>query len=96
MDEVKEEVLRFRAERRITEMVKYCLGILEDARVQQEIQVEKLGESLSDYELFVFEKSGVDVELAHLAKHAESLGDTQYQVYRKKLLDYGGEMRRGL
>ena len=96
MEDVKEEVLRFRAERRITEMVKYCLSILEDARVQQEIQVEKLGESLSDYELFVFEKSGVDVELAHLAKHAESLGDVQYNLYRKKLLNYGGEMRRGL
>ena len=96
MEDVKEEVLRFRAERRITEMVKYCLGILEDARVQQEIQVEKLGDSLSEHEMFVFEKSGVDVELAHLAKHAESLGDAQYQLYRKKLLDYGGEMRRGL
>lgn len=96
MEDVKEEVLRFRAERRITEMVKYCLGILEDARVQQEIQVEKLGESLAEHEMFVFEKSGVDVELAHLVKHAESLGDTQYQIYRKRILDYGGELRRGL
>lgn len=96
MEEIKEHVLRFRAEQRISRMVKFALDCLEEIRVLQQNQIEKLGESLSDLEETVFSETGKSIDFCHLAKHAEFLDETQQKLYRKKLLDYCGELRREL
>ena len=94
--EDKELIARFRAESRISALMKYCLDIVNDIRAQQCAQIEKLGESLAEYEDFVEEKSGVELDLAHLAKHAEFFDEVQFESARNRILDYAKNLRRDL
>lgn len=96
VEEIKGEVLRFRAEQRITRMMKFALDSLEEVYALQQNSLNKLGESLADIEESVFSETGKNIDLAHLAKHGEFLDETLLKLYRKKLLDYAGELRREL
>lgn len=96
MEEHKDLIARFRGEQRISSMMKYSLDVLSDIRDQQSIQIDKLGESLIDMESFLNEKYGIEIDLAHLAKHAEFLDESQFNLLRKKILDCGGTLRREL
>lgn len=96
MEEIQGEVLRFRAEKRIDKMMILGLNVLQELRNQQENQIQKLGDSLMEIEEFLHEKYGVDIDLGHLVKHAEILDESQAKTYRKRFLDYGGELRREL
>ena len=96
MEEIQGQVLRFRAEQRISRMMKFALDSLEEVYALQQNALNKLGESLADIEESVYQETGKEIDLAHLAKHGEFLDETLLKLYRKKLLDYGGEMRREL
>jgi hypothetical protein len=96
MEEIQGQVLRFRAEQRISRMMKFALDSLEEIYALQQNSLSKLGESLADIEESVYSETGKEIDLAHLAKHGEFLDETLLKLYRKKLLDYGGEMRREL
>ena len=96
MNEHEDLIARFRGEQRISSMMKYSLDILNDIREQQSIQVNKLGESLLDIESFLNERYDIDIDIAHLTKHAEFLDEFQFAIIRKKILDYGGVLRREL
>ncbi len=94
MEEIQGEVLRFRAEKRVDKMMILGLNVLQELRNSQENQVQKLGESLMEIEEFLFNKYGVEIDLGHLVKHVEILDEHQAKAYRKRFLDYGGELRR--
>ncbi len=95
MDEIKELVQRFRAEKRIDSMMIFGLEIMKESREAQENQISKLGESLVEMEEALASK-GITVELAHLAKHAEFFDEFQHKAMRKRFLDQGGSLRRDL
>lgn len=96
MEEIQGQVLRFRAEKRISRMMAFGLGVLNELKVEQENQLTKLGDSLLEIEEFLSEKYSIDIDLGHLAKHGEFLDDAKMKAIRKRFLDYGGELQREL
>lgn len=55
--------------------------------------MERLLESLSDMEQYCKER-GVDIELCHLANHANFFDEKRADFYRKKVLDWGNNLKR--
>lgn len=96
MNDIEQDVQRFRAEKRIDNMMVFGLNVLREIKDAQDSQMEKLSDSLEEIEAFLLEKHGIQIDLAHLAKHAEYLDETQAKSIRKRFLDYGGMMRREL
>jgi len=96
VEELQEQVLRFRAEKRISRMAAFGITAVTELRLEQENQIAKLGDSLLDIEEFLKEKHGIEIDLAHLAKHAEFLDDAKLKAIRKRFLDYNGELQREL
>lgn len=78
-------ITRFRGERRITEMLKFGLDQIGEIYTLQSKQLEKLGDSLCDIEEFLFSKHGIEIDLAHLAKHGEFLDENQLMIYRDRM-----------
>lgn len=96
MEEIQEQVLRFRAEKRISRMTAFGLTIINELKIEQENQLWKLGESLLEIEEFLNQKHKIDIDLAHLAKHGVFLDEAKMKAIRKRFLDYGGELQREL
>ena len=96
MEEIQEQVLRFRAEKRISRMTAFGLTVLNELKLEQDNQLAKLGESLLEIEEFLNQRYKIDIDLGHLAKHGEFLDDAKMKAIRKRFLDYGGELQREL
>jgi len=94
--EFKDDVARFRAESRITALMKNALDQIGEIYLQGQNQIEKLGNSLCEMEEFLFEKYGIEIDLAHLAKHAEFLDDNTHDLYRKRIFDYCANLKKEL
>ena len=94
MDE--EQIQLFRAIRSLNALKIFALTILEDLCAEHNAQIERVGESLSDMEFHIYEKTKQDFDLAHLTKHFAFLDDKKYASLRKKLFDYAGNLERSL
>lgn len=92
----REEITRFRGERRIAEMMKFSLDILGEIYLLQGRQTAKLGESMIEMEEFLKAKYDIDVDLGHLVKHAELLDEETLKLLRKRLFTHGETLRREL
>lgn len=88
------EVLVFAGVRKIILVFKHDLEVIAEIKKEHDISLTKLYNSLEDMECFLKEKQGVDVELTHLANHAEFLDDEKMGIIRKRVLDFGNTMKR--
>lgn len=80
--------------RRIILTFKHDLEILAEIKKEHDISLEKLSQSLCDYEVFLKEKYHIDIELNHLLNHADYLDEQKVLMYRKRILDYGNALKR--
>lgn len=80
--------------RRIVLAFKHNLEILAEIKREHDTSLEKLSQSLCDYEIFLKDKYGIDVELNHLLNHADYLDEQKIAIYRKRILDYGNTLKR--
>lgn len=94
MDTDKIEV--FRATRSFVTLHKFILEILKEMKLEHDSNIEKVGESLIEMEMFISEKYGIDIDLAHLGKHFEFLTESKFAFLRNKVLDFSNDLIRSL
>lgn len=73
---------------------KHDLDVIAEIKKEHDSSIKKLCDSLEEYEVFLKEKYGIDIELCHLSKHADFLDDEKMSIIRKRILDYGNSLRR--
>ncbi len=94
MDGDFKEILAFASIRKIILTFKHDLNVLSEIKREHDASLNKLHASLEDFEVFLREKHGVDIELTHLVNHAEFLDDDRMAMIRKRILDFGNTMKR--
>lgn len=93
MDEDRELIV-FSSVRKVILTFKNDLEIISEIKKEHDISLSKLYSSLEDFEVFLKNKYNIDLELTHLANHAEFLDDAKMGIIRKRVLDFGNSMRR--
>lgn len=84
---------KFRQIRRIVALFKYSIAQIEEIKFDHDKSIEKLEEALFEIQEDLKEK-GVDIELCHLATQAKWLDEDRLMFLRKKMLDFGNNIRR--
>jgi hypothetical protein len=88
------DIYVFNGTRRIKLLFKFCLDMLTEIKKEHDTNLEKLVNSLSDFEDFLLDKEKIKIELAHLANHSDYLDDSKMAILRKRVLDYGNALIR--
>ncbi len=84
---------KFRQIRRITSQFKHALELLYEIKFDHDKGIEKLDNALFEIQENLRDK-GVDIELCHLTSQVIWLDDDRLSLLRKKILDFGNNLRR--
>lgn len=88
------DLIKFNSIRKIVLCFKHSLEILNDIKLEHDKRLSELYKSLEDLEIFVKDKTGFDLEFCHLSNHVDFLSDEKIALLRKKILDYGNNLKR--
>lgn len=86
--------MQFTAVRAVKLLFKLFLEIFDELKVENDVKIKNLTQTLGELEVFLKKEHGISVSLESYVKYTNLLDENKQKQIRKRVLDYGNALLR--